>query len=120
VSGRSGARYLAIALACAAVGLSLIGRSRGWLHTTGSLHVWYHVGLFGVLGGLSVCASRSPSKRAEWIAWMVVLGFGIESSQAILNQTTMEWSDVWSDIGGIVVGGVAGWLVSLREANGRS
>jgi membrane associated rhomboid family serine protease len=96
-----------------------MGRSGGWLHTTGSLHVGYHVGLFAVLGALSMGTSSRPSKRAEWIVWMVVLGFGIESSQAILNHTTMEWVDVWSDFGGLALGGVVGWVLSLRETNRR-
>jgi hypothetical protein len=117
VSGQSAAKYAAIALAGAAICLSLIGRSRIWLHSLGGLHVWYHVVLFAVLGGLSMWVSDSPAKRAEWIVWMVVLGFGIEASQAIINHTTMEWGDVGSDIGGIVVGGVAGWVGSLRKAN---
>jgi VanZ family protein len=116
--GRIGVRYLAIALGAAALGLSLIGRSRTLLHTTGSLHIWYHVVLFTVLGLLSLCASSSTSKRAEWVAWMVVLGFGIEASQAILNHTTMEWADVWSDAAGLVLGGVAGWLLSSRMGTG--
>jgi membrane associated rhomboid family serine protease len=119
VSGRSEAKYLTVALAGAAVGLSFIGRSRGWLHTTGGLHVWYHVGLFTLLGALAMRVSKNPSTRAEWMVWMVVLGFGIESSQAILNHTTLEWADVWSDAGGIFVGGVAGWLLSMRESNRR-
>ena len=114
MSGQSIAKYLAIPLAGAALALSLIGRSRGWLHTTGGLHVWYHVVLFAVLGGLSVCASTNPSKRAEWIVWMLVVGFGIEASQAIINQTTIEWADVGSDMCGIVVGGVVGWVAMSR------
>jgi glycopeptide antibiotics resistance protein len=119
VSVQSGSRYLAIGLAGAAICLSLIGRSRGWLHTTGSLHVWYHVVLFAVLGVLSMTVSNSPSKRAEWMVWMVVVGFAIESSQAIINHTTMEWADVWSDGCCIVLGGVVGWVISLRQGNRR-
>jgi glycopeptide antibiotics resistance protein len=87
------------------------------LHTTGRWHVVYHIGLFAVLGVLSMRASRSSARRAEWIVWMIVVGFGIESSQAIINHTTMEWADVWSDLCGIVLGGVAGWLLSLRKTN---
>jgi glycopeptide antibiotics resistance protein len=113
VSVQSGSRYLAIALACAAACLSLIGRSRIWLHTMGSLHVWYHVVLFAVLVVLAMCASGSPSKRAEWIVAIALLGFAIETSQALMNHTTMEWPDVRSDACGIVVGGVAAWLFSL-------
>jgi membrane associated rhomboid family serine protease len=119
VSRRSGAKYLAIALAGATVGLSLVGRSRGWLHTAGRWHDGYHVGLFAVLGVLCMFTSRGAAKRADWLVWMVVLGFGIESLQAILNHTTMEWADVWSDVGGLVLGGVVGWVLSLREASGR-
>jgi hypothetical protein len=104
----------------AAVGLSLVGRSRTLLHTTGSLHVAYHVGLFAVLGVLSMWASNSSAPRTEWIAWMVVLGFGIEASQAILNHVTMEWADVGSDLCGILLGGLAGWFLSLKKtARGR-
>ena len=119
MSGRSAAKFAAIALAGGAICLSVIGRSRIWLHTLGGLHVWYHVVLFALLGVLSVWGSSDSAKRAEWIVWMVVLGFGIEASQAVINHTTMEWGDVWSDVGGILIGGVAGWGRSLRAGKRR-
>jgi hypothetical protein len=64
-----------------------------------------------------MCASKNPARRAEWIVWTVVLGFGIEASQAMLNHTAMEWADVRSDVCGIALGGVVAWVISLRTAN---
>ena len=112
-SGRI-SQALAIVLACAAITLSINGRSRAWLHTTHGLHVWYHVVLFAVLGVLCMCSSRRTSGR--WLGFIaaLLLGFGIEWSQAVGNHVGIEWADVRSDVCGIACGALVGWLLSRR------
>jgi hypothetical protein len=88
---------LAIALGCLAVGLSLVEPSRAWLHTRGSLHLWYHMVLFGVLGALAVRASSRTSRRVMWLAAMMLLGLAMEIVQARANQAAIEWGDVRLD-----------------------
>jgi hypothetical protein len=113
VSARSAA-VLAIVLGCAAVGLSLVGRSRVWLHTTGSLHTWYHLVLFGVLGALAVRTSRRFPTRVAWLVSLVVLGLMMEWIQARGNHVGIEWPDVQMDWLGVGFGCFTVWLLPGR------
>jgi len=105
------ARVLAIALGCLVAGLSLVGRSRVWLHTRGSLHLWYHMGLFGVLGTLAMRASNRTSRRAMWLAAAILLGLAMEFVQARASHAAIEWWDVETDCFGVALGCLAVWLL---------
>jgi hypothetical protein len=90
----------------------MVGRSRVWLHTTGKLHIWYHLVLFGVLGALAVRVSRRKSWRAVWLAAVVLLGLAMEWLQARGNHVGIEWVDVQMDCFGVAFGCFAVWLAA--------
>jgi len=116
LSKAGAAGVLAMALGCAALGFSLVGRSRVWLHTTGSLHIWYHLVLFGALGALAVRASPRASRRVVWVVAVVLLGLGMEWLQARGNSVGIEWVDVQLDGFGVAFGCFAVWLLSGKES----
>jgi hypothetical protein len=101
-----------VVLGCGAVGFSLVGRSRIWLHTTGKLHIWYHLVLFGVLGALAVRASRGTARRVVWVGAVVLLGLGMEWLQGWENAVRIEWVDVQMDCFGVAFGCFAVWLMA--------
>ncbi len=107
---------LAIALGCLVAGLSLVGRSRAWLHTKGGMHLWCHMVLFGVLGALAVSASSRISRRWMWVAGVIVLGLAMEFLQARVNQTTIEWGDVQTDCFGVAMGCLGVWLLAGKRS----
>jgi hypothetical protein len=109
----------AVVLGCAAVGFSLVGRSRVWLHTTGKLHIWYHLVLFGVLGALAVRASRRFSTRVASLAVVVLLGLSMEWLQARGNHVGIEWADVQMDCFGVAFGCFAVWLAAGNTSTRR-
>ena len=109
------ARVLAIGLGCLVAGLSLVGRSRGWLHTRGSLHLWCHMVLFGVLGALAVRASSRMSRRVMWVVGAILLGLAMEFVQARFSQAEIEWGDVQTDCFGVAMGCLAVWLLPGKE-----
>jgi hypothetical protein len=82
-----------------------------WLHTTGRLHIFYHLGLFGVLGALAVRASRRLSGRMLWLAAVMLLGLAMEGLQAHGNHAAIEWSDVQMDCFGVAFGCFVVWLL---------
>ncbi len=90
----------------------MVGRSRVWLHTTGKLHIWYHLVLFGVLGALAVRASNRASVKVVWVVGVVLLGLTMEWLQARGNHVGMEWADVQMDWFGVAFGCFAVWLVT--------
>ncbi len=108
------AAVLAVALGCVVVGLSFVGRSRGWLHTRGSLHLWYHMVLFGVLGALAVRAANRISSRVMWVAAMLLLGLGMEFVQAGGSLAAVEWGDVQTDCFGVALGCLVVWLLPRK------
>jgi hypothetical protein len=107
---------LAIALGCLVAGLSFVGRSRVWLHTKGSMHLWYHMVLFGVLGALAMRASSRISRRWMWVAGVILLGLTMEFLQARVNQTAIEWGDVQTDCFGVAMGCLAVWLLPGKRS----
>jgi len=92
--------------------LSLVADSRVWLHSTGGLHVWYHLGLFAVLALLAVRISDRSSTRFVWLAVFLLLGPGMEYGEALRFHGAMEWNDVATDAVGVALGGLVGWLLS--------
>ncbi len=113
---RNIAILLAIVLSCTAVLLSLVANSRVWLHSSGGLHVWYHLGLFAVLALLAVHISGRTSTRLVWLAVFLLLGPGMEYAEAFRFHGWMEWNDVATDAAGVALGGIAGWLFTRRAA----
>jgi len=103
---------LAIAIICAAILLSLSTRGRLMLHTMGPLHLWYHLALFILLGILAMRSSAKPAVRVCLLLCLTMLGLGIESIEAFRYHIPLEWYDVRTDIGGIAIGGLIGWLLS--------
>ncbi len=101
-----------VALSCIAVFLSLVANSRVWFHSSGRLHIWYHVGLFALLGLLTMCISRRSSTRLVWLAVFILLGGCMEFGEAVRFHGSMEWNDVLSDTVGVVLGALAGLLIS--------
>jgi len=95
-----------------AVLLSQIPDSRVWLHSSGVLHVWFHLGLFVVLSLLATRISDRTSVRLTWLAALLLLGLGMEFAEAYNFSGIMEWADVRSDAIGVALGGLAGWLLS--------
>jgi glycopeptide antibiotics resistance protein len=89
---------------------------RAWLHSGGRLHAWYHVALFLILGLLAMRASPRLSMRLCWLIVAVMLGFAMECAEAICYGSLMEWTDVWTDALGVVLGAAMGWLLSRRRA----
>jgi hypothetical protein len=89
-----------------------VGRSRVWLHTTGSLHIWYHLVLFGVLGALALRGGGRASARVVWVLGAVGLGFAMEALQARSNAAAIEWGDVQMDCFGVAFGCFVVWLLS--------
>ncbi len=108
---------LAVGLGCLVAGLSFVGRSRAWLHTRGSLHLWYHMGLFGVLGALAVRTSGRMSRRVMGVAAVVLLGLAMEFVQARVSQAAIEWGDVQTDCFGVAIGCLAVWLLPGKRSN---
>jgi hypothetical protein len=101
-----------IVLAAVAVVLSQVASSRHWFHETGRYHDWYHLALFAVLGLLATLASPLRSMRVCWLIVAAMLGFAIECGEALRYGGLMEWRDVRTDIGGIAVGALVGWMAS--------
>jgi hypothetical protein len=90
----------------------MVVKSRTWLHTTGKLHVWYHLVLFGVLGALAVRASDRFSRRLMSLVGVVLLGFVIEAVEQRGSLAAIEWGDVQMDCWGVGFGCLAMWLFS--------
>ncbi len=90
---------------------SLVSGPRAWLHSNGRLHVWYHLGLFFLLGLLAMHRSLRPSLRLCWVIAAVMLGFAIECGEAIRYDGLLEWVDVRTDTLGVLIGAAVGWLV---------
>jgi membrane associated rhomboid family serine protease len=111
------ARWLVIGLGCVVAGLSFVKRSRVWLHTRGSLHLWDHMVLFGVLGALAVRASRRMSRRLMWVAGAILLGLAMEFLQARMSQVAIEWRDVQTDCFGVGMGCLAVWLLPGKRSD---
>jgi hypothetical protein len=85
------------------------------LHTMGPLHAWYHLALFVILGFLAMRSSPKLWVRFAWVAAALLLGLGIESMEAFRYSITLEWYDVRTDISGVAIGGLIGWVLSLRS-----
>jgi hypothetical protein len=111
-AGTRTAVLLLIALSCVGIGASLMNRSRAWLHTTGSLHLWYHLVFFGMLGALALLTSRHSLSRLLWVVAVLLLGFAIELSQSLINHVAIEWDDVQVDCFGVAFGCLVVWLLS--------
>ena len=105
---------LATAFTCCAILLSLSTRGRLMLHTMGALHIWYHLALFIILGVLAVRSSAKPAVRCCLLLCAALLGLGIESLEAFRYRIPLEWYDVRTDIAGVAIGAILGWLLSRR------
>ncbi len=113
ISGRAAAIY-GVLLFCAAAALSQVGPVRTWLHSTGPLHAWYHVALFAALGALAVRVSMRPLPRLGWLAAAMLVGLAMEYGECFRDGYPLEWVDVWTDCGGVLLGGAVGWLLTRR------
>jgi hypothetical protein len=107
---------LAVVLACTAFLLSFSNDAKVWLHTTGRFHAAYHLALFATLGLLAMRSSTNPLKRSVFLAAAVLLGMGIEYTEAARFQSVIEWNDVRTDTAGVALGAVLGWLLSGRSS----
>jgi len=108
---------LVIVLACTAFLLSLYAPDRGWLHSRGRLHIWYHLALFASLGLLAMRASVQRSERYALLIAAVLVGIGIELVEASRYGIPLEWKDIRTDIAGVILGGIAGWLLRRRRSS---
>ncbi len=108
---------LVIVLACTAFLLSLYAPDRAWLHSKGRLHLWYHLVLFAMLGVLAMRASVQRSERYALLIVAVLVGVGIELVEASRFVTPLEWKDIGTDICGVILGGIAGWLLRRQHRN---
>jgi len=99
-------------LACLAFGLSTVAQSRVWLHSSGRLHVWYHLALFALLGLLAMRSSHHRQKRCLLLVACFLVGLGTEVMESMHFHTDFEWNDVATDALGTAWGGVVGWVVS--------
>ena len=112
-SGRV-AILVAIVLGSVAFGLSQIGASRLWLHSYGDMHFVYHAALFAAFGFLAVLGSPRPWVRVCWLVVAVLIGLGIEYGEVMRFGIAMEWFDVWTDLAGLAVGALGGWVLVRR------
>ncbi len=106
--------WSSLALCIVTVLLSQSIAPRVWLRSSGGLHIWYHLALFGVFGVLAICASRRASVRISWLIVAVLFGLAMEYGEAVRYQFELEWADVRTDALGVLLGGVAGWLLTRR------
>jgi hypothetical protein len=88
-----------------------------YLHTTGELHVWYHLALFAVLGLLAMRSSAKLSLRFALLAAACLLGLSLEYMEAVHYHNPIELYDVRTDICGVAIGAVLGWMTSRRAKN---
>ncbi len=107
---------MALVLSVIALVLSQIAKARGWLHSRGALHVWYHLGLFAAFGLLATRTSLRPWMRLCWLGAAVLFGLGMEYGEAVRYHSTVEWIDVGTDAAGVAAGAIVGWLLSSRAA----
>jgi hypothetical protein len=47
----------------------------------------------------------------------VLVGVGIELVEASRFVTPLEWKDIGTDICGVILGGIAGWLLRRQHRN---
>lgn len=116
--------YIAMLLAIVPVALPLwnqwlqpaVGR---WV-TIQQIHLLEYLGL----GVLAAWVARSGSPRRLRLLRLSMLCIGValldELVQGILPQRVFEWSDVWLNWSGSVVGLVVGWLSTLSLAGRRA
>jgi hypothetical protein len=99
--------------------LSLVANSRVWLHSSGELHIWYHLAFFAVLALLATRISTRTSTRFVWLIAFLLLGPGMEYGEALRFHGYMEWNDVATDTVGVALGGLVGWLLSRAYEKAR-
>jgi hypothetical protein len=99
-----------VVLGAVAFRLSLTsGHLKAQMHTTGSLHVWYHLVLFLVLGALAWLSSDSGQVRLLLLVLAVLLGMGMEVGEAVRFHASIEGYDIRTDTLGVLLGGLAAW-----------
>jgi hypothetical protein len=100
-----------IALAAAVVGVAAIsllplGAKRA-IGTTGEWHVFGHLVSFAVTGVLFL-KDRRPKRLAALQLWpLVALAFALEGLQVAVYGNGFEWSDIETDLLGLVAGLIA-------------
>ncbi len=109
-----------IALACAAIAsltvLSFLPlRDKLALHTKGRLHFWGHGVIFGTIAFLVISVGASRKTRLFLFAGLLLLGWGIEYMQHVINHEALESSDVLVDFAGVCLGSLLARLVGAYQ-----
>ncbi len=106
-----------IALACAAIAsltvLSFLPlKDKIALHTKGHLHFWGHGVIFGTIAFLVISVGASRKTRWFLFAGLLLLGWGIEYMQHVVNQEALETTDVLVDLAGVCCGSLLARLLA--------
>ena len=109
-----------ITLACAATAsltvLSFLPlKDKLALHTKGRLHFWGHGMIFGTIAFLVISVGASRKTRLALFAGLLLLGWGIEYMQHVVNYEALERSDVLVDFAGVCIGALLARLVGAYQ-----
>lgn len=104
---------LALGLAVAVALISGSARAKLTLHTHGSLHPWLHLLAFALLGFAAMLSARRGLPRAALVAGLLLLAWGTEYRQHLLDGWPIERNDVQQDVIGTLCGTVIG-IVARR------
>ena len=86
------------------------------LHFQGALHPWLHVLSFAVLAFLLLSSTRSDLVRVLFILLLLGFGYATEANESRKDGWAIETKDVRSDAIGVLLGAVAGLLLSPKQA----
>ena len=89
------------------------------LHTKGRLHFWGHGIIFGVIAFLVISVGASRKTRLTLFAGLLLLGWGIEYMQHVVNREALERSDVLVDFAGVCLGSLLARLVGAYQQRTR-
>ena len=109
------AAVLAVGLGCVAVGLSFVGRSRGWLHTRGeSAPVVSHGVVWGA-GGAGGARVEADVESSDVGGRDDAAGTGDGVRAGRSQPGGVEWGDVQTDCFGVAMGCLAVWLLPGKK-----
>ncbi len=83
-------------------------------HTHGVLHPWFHLAVFALVSYSAMFCSDRGSTRFALVLGLMFLGLSTEFGEHVVNGAPIERADVWYDLLGVTLGGIAGWLAAER------
>ncbi len=85
------------------------------LHTHGTLHPWIHLLAFALVGFAAMLCTRRAWLRLLLVVALLLLAWGTEYREHLLDGWPIEAGDVQQDDVGVLIGTSVGWLASWRR-----